>query len=354
MSACAALLAGCGAPCAGPGVICRLAGTGAAIVSADGKAATETPLCVVTAVRRGPDGLVYVMDNNSYRLRVIRADGTLATVAGNAEHATALDDVPATQSPLENPVDFVFGPAGEIYLVSYHDPRVLRVSPDGRLRAVVGSGLFGDAGDGGPAREASFQQLSGIAIADDGRLFVADEISHRVRVISADGQRVDAYAGTGTPGHTGDGGPATAATLESPSGLALDATGALYIADTGNDVVRRVRPDGVIETFAGGGTAGEAGDSGPATSAQLGRPEGVALDAAGNLYIADTANHRIRRVDPSGTITTFAGTGRRGLEGDGGPAIEAALSSPARLSVAADVLYISDQRTHTARDVQLR
>src|SRR5439155_1308492 len=141
------------------------------------------------------------------------------------------------------------------------------------------------------------------------------------------------YAGSGTRGFSGDGGPATAAQLTAPVGVALDPAGNLYIADRDNQRIRKVTPGGTISTYAGTGTWGFSGDGGPATAAQLNTPAGVALDSAGNLYIADQANHRIRKVTPGGTISTYAGSGTRGFSGDGGPATAAQLNTPAGVAL---------------------
>jgi hypothetical protein len=160
-------------------------------------------------------------------------------------------------------------------------------------------------------------------------------------------------AGTGQAGFAGDGGPGTDAQLDYPGALAVAGDGSLYIADSRNHAVRRVEPGGVITTVAGTGQAGFGGDGGPATSALLDTPEGLALMADGSLLIADWNNHRIRRVAPDDTISTLAGTGEESLYGDGGPAIEAGLSGPARLSVQGNVLYVADQLNSCARVVYL-
>jgi outer membrane protein assembly factor BamB len=344
--------AGCGEPCGAPGDICRVAGTGERAFNGDGHDATDTAFYLPSAVRQGPDGRVYVMDFNNMRLRVVEDDGTMGTFAGSGVHYYAATGGPATESPFENPIDFAFEPSGETLLVSLHDPRVLRIDAGGILRLVAGIGDEGDSGDGGPALSARFTELHGVAAAPDGTIVVADGSANRVRVITPDGT-IEAFAGTGESGYAGDGGPATEALLRRPTALAIDAGGAVYIADADNHVVRRVDPDGIITTVAGTGERGSDGDGGPATAARLAVPEGVAVAADGTLYIAEWQGNRVRAVAPDGTITTLAGRGSPGLTGDGGPALEATLDGPARLSLAGDRLYVADQRNGCARVVYL-
>jgi hypothetical protein len=338
--------------CGEPGIICRVAGTGEQTFNGDGLPADETALNLPSAARLGPDGLLYVMDFNNMRLRCLMADGTVRTVAGNGDHAYAASGANALRSPLENPIDFAFTADGGLLMVAVHDPRVLSVPAGGTVGVLAGRGA-GDDGDGGWARAALFTELTALAVAPDGSVFVSDGGAHRVRVVRPDGS-IHAYAGDGVDGDAGDGGPALEAHLGRPSQLALDAAGNLYVADMRYSRVRRVdAATGRIETVAGTGEAGFSGDGGPATEARLRWPMGVALDADGALLIADTDNHRVRRVAPDGTIATIAGS-TRGDDGDGGPATDAHLDGPAYLSVAGDVLYIADMRNQVVRALQLR
>jgi len=224
------------------------------------------------------------------------------------------------------------------------------------VATLAGTGVAGFSGDGGPAAAAQLSAPGGIAKvpysfpgADD--LYVADTGNNRVRVIRQG--VISTFAGNGTAGFSGDGGPATQAALSGPLDIALAPDRvALYIADTGNNRVRRVAPDGTITTVAGNGSAGFSGDGGPATQAALNAPSGVAVDPGGNLYIADTANHRVRRVAPDGTITTVAGSDTATAVGDGGPAGQARLVSPWGLAADADGnLYIADQGDNRVREI---
>lgn len=350
------LALGCGDPCASPqpGVLCALAGTGEMGFNRDGRPPRESDLYLVSAVRRGPDGRVYLMDFNNQRLRVIE-DDRLETIAGNGFHAAADVTMPATESPLENPIDFDFLPDGRLVFVSYHDPRVLMLDHDGRLVVLAGTGELAQRGDEGDFEEAIFAQfiqLDGIVIDDEGAIYVSDSLAHRVRVIR-DGF-VFPVAGDGREAYAGDGGPATEASLHWPTALALDPDGALLVADTRNHVVRRIDAEGVITTLAGDGTAGFAGDGGPARAARFDQPYGLAVDDDGAIYVSDRGNFRVRRIAPDGVVETVAGSGTRGLDGDGGPATEAELGYVARVALDGDALLIADQSNGCARRLILR
>ena len=213
-------------------------------------------------------------------------------------------------------------------------------------------GVTGDEGDGGPALDALFIQLDGIAIAPDDSIYVSDSLANRVRWIH-DGI-ITTVAGNGEGVYAGDGGPGVEASLRWPTALALGPDGDLYIADTRNHAIRRLAPDGTITTVAGVGTAGIDGDGGSATEAQLAQPYGLALDDEGSLYIGDRANFRVRRLTPEGTLETIAGTGVEGTAGVGGPALQAELGYVARVALDGDDLLVADQSGSTLRRLTLR
>lgn len=339
------------------GYVCALAGTGELGFNRDGLLPAESDLFLVSSARRGPDDRVYVMDFNNQRLRVIDDDGLMQTVIGNGFHAIATTGVPADSTPLENPIDFRFDAAGRLVFVSYHDPRVLVLGDDGMLHALAGAdegvvAVEGNEGDGGPAIDALFMQPDGIAIAPDDAIYVSDSLANRVRLIR-DGI-ITTVAGNGEAGYAGDGGPGTEAALHWPSALEIDPEGNLFIAETRSHVVRRLAPDGTISTVAGTGTPGASGDGGPASAAQLDQPYGLAVDADGSLYISDRGNFRVRRVNPDGNIETIAGTGAEGLSGDGGPADRARFGYVARLALDDDGLLVADQSNSTVRRITLR
>jgi uncharacterized repeat protein (TIGR01451 family) len=222
----------------------------------------------------------------------------------------------------------------------------------GDISTYAGNGTAGFSGNGGPATSASLYYPDGVALDSSGNLYIADTWNNRVRKVSTSGT-ISTVAGNGTAGFSGDGGPATSASLRYPDGIALDSSGNLYIADTSNMRVRKVSTSGTISTVAGNDTEpGFSGDGGPATSASLSYPRGVALDFSGNLHIADTDNERVRKVSTSGTISTVAGSGTAGFSGDGGPAASASLNDPYGVALdSSGNLYIADTYNHRIRKV---
>jgi len=279
--------------------------------------------------------------------------GALQPVAGSAWAdlgATSSlfggDDGPATAAQLSRVLGFAFGPAGIMYIAEADNHRVRRVTPPTptlELTTLAGTGVPGYTGEG-TASVAALNFPSGVAVDANGNVFIADSSNHRIRRVTPAGA-IATYGGTGTQGYTGDGGPATAARLNTPRGVAVDAAGNIYVADYANHRVRRIRAaTGVISTIAGTGIAGFSGDGGVATSARLYHPAAVAVDAAGNVYIADQHNMRVRRV-AAGTnvITTLAGNGTPGTFGDGGPAVFAQLNYPQGVAVdGSGNVYIAD------------
>ncbi len=292
------------------------------------------------------DGNLYIADTNNHRIRKIDPLGTITTVAGDGTAGDGGDEGPATAAQLNAPRGVA---AGSLYIADTDNHRIRKINDDETIATVAGDGTAGYSGDGGPATAAQLDSPSGVAADATGNLYIADTDNHRIRKVDALGI-ITTVAGDGT---AGDGGPAAAAQLNSPSGVAVDADGNLYIADTGNHRIRKVDALGIITTAAGDGTAGDGGDDGPAAAAQLDSPSGVAADADGNLYIADTNNHRIRKVDALGIITTVAGDGTAGFGGDDGEAAAAQLNAPAGIVVdAAGNLYVADSDNHRIRKVQ--
>ena len=267
--------------------------------------------------------------------------GTITTIAGSGDSGYLGDGGPAILALLSNPQSIAIDANGNLYIADEGNNVIRAISPEGVITTVAGTGKAGFGGDGGPATEAQVMPYS-VAIDHDGRLIVVEHAAHRIRRIDNAGI-IMTIAGTRLPGHSGDGGPATLAELNEPHHVAFDSSGAMYISDHGNRI-RKVDANGIITTVAGTGTEGFSGDGGPAIDAQLNAPMGMAIDADGNLFIADAQNRRIRRVDPNGIITTLAGTGDPGSDGDGGLATDAQLT-PISLAFGAEGnLYFADIR----------
>jgi uncharacterized protein (TIGR03437 family) len=228
---------------------------------------------------------------------------------------------------------------------------VLGLAAQGIISTVAGNGIGGFSGDGGSALAAALNGPESVALDGAGNLYIADAGNHRIRRVDASGT-IRTIAGNGIQGFSGDGGPATAAQLSQPYRVAVDGAGNLYIADYGNNRIRKVNTSGIISTVAGNGAVGFSGDGGLATSATLNGPLGVAVDSMGNIYLSDTSNQRVRKVSPSGIITTVAGKGTLGFSGDGGPASLATLANPEGLAVdSVGHLYISDFNNNAIRQV---
>ena len=379
-----------------------IAGTGEAGFSGDGFPALIAKISNTDSLAVDGGGVVYFADSSNGRIRRVTTDGIIRTLPGING-----DGGPAATATLAGPTGLAFGQDGSLYVAERDGERVRRIDPSGRITTVAGNGVMGFGGDGGSAVAAELDHPTAIALDGSGNLFIADSKNNRVRRVDRGG-RITTVAGTGTAGFGGDGGAATAATLNEPAGLAIDREGAVLVADSKNSCVRRIDADGVIKTIAGHKTdddrGGFAGDGGQATAALLGWPQGIAVDGSGSIYIADPLNGRVRRVDRRGVITTAAGGDitalafpmavaadaqgyiyiadllaervRRldshggldtvagsgplsldngGYSGDGGPATSARLNNPAGVAISvAGNLVIADTDNGRIRQVVLR
>jgi YD repeat-containing protein len=271
----------------------------------------------------------------------------IETVAGSGAGGGSGDGGPATAAGLDVPHGVAVDALGNLFIAEWWGRRVRKVNPDGTITTVAGGGS-GALGDGGPATAATLGLIDAVAVDAQGNVFIADTMNHRIRKVSTNGI-ITTLAGTGAAGYSGNGGAATSAKLNSPRDVAVDAQGNVFIADTDNHRIRKVSPAGIITVVAGNGVIGSGGDGGPATSAQVGYPFGVGLDAQGNLLIVTAG--RIRKVDATGTISTLAGTGIGGFNGDGQPATSAWLD-PMRVAVGPQgIVVISDHYNDRIRRV---
>jgi secreted PhoX family phosphatase len=285
------------------------------------------------------------------------------TIAGSYEATgESGDGGAATAATLDQPTALARDKAGDVFIADTEDNVVREITTDGTIHLIAGNGAEGFKGEfGGQAVRAELDSPQGVAVNAKGDVFIADPYNNVIREVTPKGL-ISTYAGNGAAGYRGDSGPAWRAELSSPTGLAFDALGNLDIADSGNNVIRRVSTSGVITTVAGdvaadqasGGLGGFSGDGGPATQARLNSPQDIALDQAGDLFIADTFNNAIREVTPSGTISTLVNTaGKKGSSGNGGPASAADLNTPFAVAVdpSTEDIYIADTSNNKVRVV---
>ncbi len=334
------------------GTIDTIAGTGTCGFSGDGDPATEAALNWPSDIILAPDGAILVADTGSCRVRRIDADGTITTIAGSGVCALGGDGGPAVDAGIWHAMAVVTDSQGEWYYAELDTCRIRRVDATGVITTYAGTGICGFSGDGGPATEARLSDfMGGLALTDDGVLYIAEGYNCRVRRIDS-GQTIDTVVGTGECGHDGDGGPASEAKIDFVSDVRLDGNGGLYLTEPRECVVRRVDLEtGIIETVVGDGSCLYNGEDVPALSAGL-EPWAVAVGPDGALYLADSGNCRVRRVGLDGLVTTVAGGDLCGYEGDGGPATDAQLLRPDDVEVDADGnVYVSDVRTFTVRKV---
>lgn len=322
------------------GVISTVAGGGAMSVG-DGRQARFAAV-VPGGVAFDGHGNMFVADGGNNRVRKVDSSGIISTVAGTGIAGFGGDGGPATAAHLNGPWAIAVDGAGALYVAELRNDRVRRIDVSGVITTVAGTGVRGYAGDGGPATAAALSMPSDVAVDGAGNVYIADRGNNRVRRIDSAGT-ITTVAGDGRYGFSGDGGPATAASLAAPAAVEADASGAIVVADTDNHRVRHVAGSGTITTVAGNGTAGFGGDGGPASGATLYLPYDLARRADGTLYIADLGNFRIRRIDAAAVISTVAGTGDRAVGGDGGPATAASFLRPERIGVdGAGNVYVSD------------
>ena len=324
-------------------VIQTFAGNGQTAYSGDGGMAPFASLNYPKGIALDGAGNIYIADTQNYRVRKVNAAGVISTVAGNGVNAGTGDGGQAIAASISDVSGVAVDAAGNLYIADSSNRRIRKVTPNGIITTIAGVGVQGFSGDGGPATAAMVGRAVALALDSAGNLYFADSVNQRVRKIDVNGV-ITSIAGTGVDGFSGDGGPATAAQLGFPIGVAVDGAGNVYTADGDNNRVRKVTPAGIISTVAGNGNGGFAGDGGLAINASINIPSDVAVDAAGNLYIADAGNYRVRRIDTSGNITTVAGTNDNGYSGDGGMATQAMLNYPWGLGVdPSGKVYIGDR-----------
>jgi hypothetical protein len=334
--------------------VATTAGTGTLGYSGDNVAAASATLANPSAVAYDAAGNLYLADAQNHVVREVVKSGPIITIAGTGVEGYGGDNGPATSAYLDTPTGVAIDSTGNVYIADSHNHRIRKVS-GGTITTVAGTGTAGFAGDGGTATAAQLSLPTAVAVDSSGNVFIADTNNQRIRKIT--GTAITTIAGNGEELYAGDGAAATAAVLDLPTGVAVDATGAVYIADRHNHRVRMVTPAGTISTIAGSGpvsfSGGFLGDGAPATAAMLAKPSGVSVDGVGNVYIADTNNQRIRQVSGN-TVATVMGSGEQGFGGDGSTVTSAILNSPR--AVVSDVsgnLVIADRLNQRLRAAAL-
>lgn len=336
------------------GIITTVAGNGTNGYSGDGGMAIHAKLSNPDAVAVDAQGNLFIADYGNNVIRKVNASGVISTVAGNRTNGYSGDGGAAIQAKLNSPTGVAVDSLDNLFIADYGNGVIRKVNANGIITTAVGGGTNSGTdglGDGGSATNASLSNPLDVAMDDADNLFIADTYNQRIR-------KVDTYniittvAGDGTYAYQGDGGPATNASLSDPPGVAVDAFGNLFILDNEDCMVREVNTNGIITTVAGNFYFGYSGDGGTATDASLHNPLGAAADSYGNLFIADTDNQRIRKVDTNDIITTVAGNGITGYSGDGGVPTSASLNGPSGVALDVDNnLFIADGGNNVIRKV---
>lgn len=315
---------------------------------ANGVEATTASLIEPTGLAFDAAGNLYIADTNNNIVLQVTADGIISTVAGSGDQGFGGDGGAATSAQLDSPVGIAIDGSGNLYIADSHNNRIREVS-GGTIQTIAGNGTAGFSGDGGLAMAAQLDRPTAVAVDSTGNVFIADTDNHRIRKVT--GTSITTVAGDGEQTYSGDGGLATAAGLDSPSGIAVDSSFNLYIGDTHNQRVRMVTAaTGVISTLAGTGVKGYSGD-GAAATATLARPRGVAVDGSGTVYVADSDNERIRAVSAA-TVTTLAGNGSQGMSGNGGPATGTSLDTPDAIAINGSLVAVSDTGNQRVLELQ--
>ena len=321
-------------------IITTIAGTGLSSNSGNGGPATEASFGIPAGIVIDHNGNLYITDEVYNCVRKINASGIIYNFAGNGGIVYSGDGGPATAASIAYPGAIAIDDLGNIY-VGDGNNYVRKIDISGIISTVAGSGLpRGYSGDGGPATLAKLYGPAGLAVDQSGSLYIIDVGNSVIRKVQSG--VITTFAGTGVPGYSGDGGPASSAQLRTPQSLAVDCIGNVYIGDS-LSFIRKVDTNGIITTIAGIGPFGFSGDGGPATAAEFYTIDGLATDCKGDIFLSDGGNNRVRVIEENGIVTSYAGNGIQGFSGDGGPANLAELNIPGGLAVdSVGTIYIAD------------
>jgi len=337
-------------------LIVTIAGTGTAGYSGNGGPATSAELTTPTGTAFDSIGNIYIVDNGLCAVgKITIATGNILVYAGNGSCSYGGDGGSATSAAMANPTGIAIDSAGNVYIADTNNARIRKVTASsGNISTVAGNGTTGSTGDGGAATSAELYSPTGVAVDSAGNIYIADSANNKIRKVTVSTGKISTVAGTGTGGYSGDGAAATSAALSQPTGVALDSAGNVYIADKNNSRIRKITiATGYISTVAGNGSSGFAGDGAAATSAEISNPNAVAVDPSGNIYIADTGNNRIRKVNiGTGYISTITGNGTAAYAGDNGAATSAEINQPKGIVTDSNGnVYLSDTNNNVVREI---
>ncbi len=331
--------------------ISTIVGNGSGAFSGDGGAATAARINVSWGIVADAAGNIFIGDGNNNRIRKVNPSGIITTYAGTGSATYGGDGGAATAAQLNFPSGVALDTSGNLYISDANNHRVRKINTSGVITTFAGTGTSGFSGDGGPATAARIAYSDGICTDRFGNVFIPDPANHRIRKVNASGT-MSTYGGTGTAGYAGDGGQATAALIDYPSDVETDPAGNLYFTDYSRNCVRKISTSGVITTVAGTGTSGSSGDGGPGTAARVNSPTGIDVDNCGNVYISDRGSSKIRKLLPSGTIVSICGTGTASFSGDGGNATAATIDNPHGVCHDAnDNILIVDRNNYRVRKI---
>jgi DNA-binding beta-propeller fold protein YncE len=332
--------------------ILTIAGTGLPGYAGDGGPALRAAINNPYGISIGPDGTLYVCDMDNHVIRKVTVDGTIQTVAGSGQRGYSGDNGPATKGQLNEPYEIRFDRVGNMFFVEMKNHLVRRVdAKTGIISTVAGSGQAGFSGDGGAAQKAKLNQPHSIQFGPDGRLYICDIGNHRIRVVNLETGTISTFAGTGAKGPTPDGAPLQGTPLNGPRAIDFDKNGNLWLAlREGNAIFKVDMKMRTLHRMAGTGKKGFTGNSGPAKAATLSGPKGIAVGPDGNIYFADTESHTIRMLDlGKGTVELIAGTGQKG-DGPEGDPLRCNMNRPHGIYVDKEgMVYVGDSESHRVR-----
>jgi len=325
-------------------IITTIVGDGRGVYGGDGGFASKASISTPNGIVLDKAGNIYISDSKGSKIRKVNTSGIISTIAGWGSAGMSGDGGPATAAKLNFPSGIVIDKAGNIIFSDSYNYRIRKIDTAGIITTIVGTGIAGYTTDDTLAIHSRLNIPCGLALDDDGNLYIADRMNHRIRKVNTSGV-ITTIAGNGLATTRGDGGPATLASINRPNDVKISPDGALIIADTYGNAIRKIKEDGIINTIAGvgDGYSGFGGDEGVIGESRLSTPFALAIDKTGNIYVADKNNNRIRRIDVTGAIKTVAGNGASISGGDGRSAVDASISSPESVAVdEAGNLYIGE------------